>query len=499
MIRNTKKAVGLVLFILITTVNPAFSKVSSGPEIFNASASLITNLSNIERSSLTVSAEDQSSAAKNQTVTCRTFQLELGWNIFSLPFIPDSLDMLDVFQSLIDSGSLEKIQNEEGWSVEDWGTLGGWQNHIGNVSPTEGYKVKVNSNVSFELCGSPVTYPYLIPLNDGWNIIGYPNLTASDAIQVVQQLIDNGSLIKLQDEQGQSIEDFGIYGGWQNFIGNLSPGKGYKLKVSTADTLWIYSSDTIVETPKKPGEGFSVAENSTPLKQIVTPKASLHSKTNVHFKPVFDGNGIDHMNFNLVQLPLDMVESGDEIAVFDGEKCVGAIVINQQHLQNQIISIPTSSEDYTADNGFTENDNYNLLFWKTNSEKEYELMFTYISGAKTFVKNESVQLSLEKNALTDIMNYEQYNDINVLCYPNPFAEEVTIQINLPQTSQVNVTIFDQFGKQISQLANETIPNGIYKLKWNGKTSFGQHISSGIYYLQIKVDERSFHKKLLLQH
>lgn len=61
-------------------------------------------------------------------------------------------------------------------------------------------------------------------------------------MEVVHQLIDRHSLVKVQDEEGNAIEDFGSFGGWQNNIGAFIPGKGYRLKVSTNDTLTMDDS-----------------------------------------------------------------------------------------------------------------------------------------------------------------------------------------------------------------------------------------------------------------
>ncbi len=107
---------------------------------------------------------------------------------------------------------------------------------------TEGYKVKVTGNCILPINGTPAVFPLEIPLKTGWNIISYPKQSPADAMEVVQQLIDRHSLVKVQDEEGNAIEDFGSFGGWQNNIGAFIPGKGYRLKVSTNDTLTMDDS-----------------------------------------------------------------------------------------------------------------------------------------------------------------------------------------------------------------------------------------------------------------
>jgi hypothetical protein len=166
-----------------------------------------------------------------------------GWNIFSVILVPDVPDLKILFRSLIDDGSLIKVQDEVGNSLEDYGVFGGWTNNIGEIRGTEGYKIKVTQDCGLLLPGTPLLMPFKIPLNAGWNIIGYPDSAEMDGKSVIQQLIDRGTLMKVQDETGNAIEDMGVFGGWVNNIGNFKPGEGYKIKVSANDTLTIYGAN----------------------------------------------------------------------------------------------------------------------------------------------------------------------------------------------------------------------------------------------------------------
>jgi hypothetical protein len=397
-----------------------------------------------------------------------------GWNIFSSAISPDSADIQYNFHPLIDNSSLAKIQDETGMALENWEALGGWQNDIGDISPSEGYKVKVNSYSELELCGTPVNYPYGIYLKEGWNIMGYPHLQTVDAMEVVQQMIDMGWLEKVQDEKGQSIENLGIYGGWQNFIGNMSPGEGYKIKVNSADTLWIEAS-----YPK------SLA--------IVPEKASLQ-----HFKPVFTGNGVDHMNVNLVGLSSEMLNAGDEIAVYDGPNRVGAAAITRDHLNNGLVSIIASATDDSGMHGFTEGNQYHLRLWNAVQNREVEIEAEYISGPEQFTKHESVVLSLEKSALTDIEDGFSTGLNEVKCYPNPFAEAITIELNLAADAEVNIEVINQFGQQVKTIASkQQLNSGIHRLNWDGTNASGSRVSHGIYYLRFEINDNVLHKKVVV--
>ncbi|MCA1759071.1 MAG: PKD domain-containing protein, partial [Bacteroidales bacterium] len=117
-----------------------------------------------------------------------------GWNLFSMPAEPETANLKELFQPLIDNGSLLKIQDEAGNALEDWGMIGGWKNFIGDISPTEGYKIRVAFEDELEVSGLPPNYPFAIPLSSGWNIMGFPHTSSFNALKVLQPLIDNGTL-----------------------------------------------------------------------------------------------------------------------------------------------------------------------------------------------------------------------------------------------------------------------------------------------------------------
>lgn len=170
----------------------------------------------------------------NQSIT-----LTAGWNIFSLNVVPGDLNLKNIVQPLIDSGKLTKVMNESGQSIENWGVFGGWYNEIGSVQQTEGYKINMAADAVLTTSGIRVQLPLTVALTTGWNIISWPSDVERNALTVFQSLIDAGKLVKVMNESGKTIEDFGPFGGWQNGIGNVMPGEGYKVHVNANVVLTI--------------------------------------------------------------------------------------------------------------------------------------------------------------------------------------------------------------------------------------------------------------------
>ena len=404
---------------------------------------------------------------------CQTLQLSAGWNMFSVPVTPKPADIVNVFQPCILNKSLVKIQDEGGKSVEDWGIYGGWQNYIGDISPTEGYKIKLSKNDILEVCGTPVKYPFPIPLKSGWNIIGFPHTIAVDGLSVLQQLMDSKTLVKVQDEGGKSIEDWGIFGGWTNGIGDFVPGEGYALKVNADETLWIYES-----YPK----------SSVILTEVIV--------TN-HFKPAFEGNGLDHMNINMVGLPVNILRVGYELAVFDGKTCVGAISLTSRNINNQAISIAASARDNQGMPGFTEGNPITLKLWNSKQNTEYTLEPEIVKGSAVFAKHETTFASLEKYATTGLGEISEFDLTEINCYPNPFSDEVTVEIKLAKDSEVQVEVLNQLGQRVKILQTAKMLNsGVHRLTWNGRNAGNGEVASGIYHLKIQIDGAFIHRKII---
>jgi len=127
-----------------------------------------------------------------------------------------------------------------------------------------------------------------------------------ECLDAFNPLITGGSLVKVQDELGNAIEQLPPPIGWIDNIHNLNSGEGYKVRTNMSTSLDINSS----------------AKGEYPSVEPVVIQPS-------HFKLPYSGNGLDHMNIYLKNPAVGGVglRTGDEIGVFDGGRCVGAVVV----------------------------------------------------------------------------------------------------------------------------------------------------------------------------
>jgi hypothetical protein len=82
-------------------------------------------------------------------------------------------------------------------------------------------------------------------------------------------------------------------------------------------------------------------------------------------------------------------------------------------------------------------------------------------------------------------------------YPNPFNSVTRINYSLRNNSHVKLKIYDILGRQVKTLINETQIPGNKSVTWDGTTDEGLPVSSGVYLIEMIVDDFHETKKLLI--
>lgn len=67
-------------------------------------------------------------------------------------------------------------------------------------------------------------------------------------------------------------------------------------------------------------------------------------------------------------------------------------------------------------------------------------------------------------------------------YPNPFNPSTNIVINLPERSNVNITVFNSLGQIISEIENSLLSPGSYNYMFNA-----ENLPSGVYIVNMKAE------------
>ena len=74
-------------------------------------------------------------------------------------------------------------------------------------------------------------------------------------------------------------------------------------------------------------------------------------------------------------------------------------------------------------------------------------------------------------------------------YPNPFNPETKIKFATERFSDVTVTIYSILGEKITVAHSGELAPGTYDIAWYGNDARGNQVPSGVYFYEVKSDNR----------
>lgn len=72
-------------------------------------------------------------------------------------------------------------------------------------------------------------------------------------------------------------------------------------------------------------------------------------------------------------------------------------------------------------------------------------------------------------------------------YPTLFSHETVIRYEVLKRDKVSINIYDEAGRLIRTLVDDTMPQGYYIARWDGKDSEGRNVSNGSYFCVVKTN------------
>lgn len=360
----------------------------------------------------------------------QTIFVNKGWNIVSVPLISNDMRKTSLFPNAVTPA----YGYSENYYAADTLIIG------------KGYWLKFAQSDSVRITGRKSLTDSLY-LQSGWSLIGpfdYP-VNTNQISTVPPEIISS---------------NFFEYNNGYKITSQLTPGKGYWIKLSQSGILILDSSVTksfkqiqniYYDLPK-----ISISDNAGNSTELYLIDRLNDKRKSISFelppKPpagIFDARFVD-----------DKV-----IELFDQE--FKAIEINSASYP-VIIS-------FKRFNGVIQDCiNGNLINQKLNAEDKLIINDRNITMFKIRPTNLVYDFALYQN------------------YPNPFNPITTIKFSLPEKMNVKISVYDVLGQKIKEIINETKEAGIYTINFDGI-----ELSSGIYFYRIDAGKYSDVKKMIL--
>jgi hypothetical protein len=204
------------------------------------------------------------------------------------------------------------------------------------------------------------------------------------------------------------------------------------------------------------------------------------------------------MNFFALSSTIENINmvAGDEIAVYDGDICVGTTILNAEILEGEYVTFVASADDGMEDypNGYTPGNIISYKIWDSINNIEYEsnnIEVTYTQGENVFEVGASNIFHL--NALTTNLTENISLDFELSSvYPNPFNPLTTIKYQIPSAGPVNISVYNMNGQFVDELHQMNSEAGYHEIIWNAN-----NIASGIYIIKISYGNMIQMQKVML--
>jgi len=106
----------------------------------------------------------------------------------------------------------------------------------------------------------------------------------------------------------------------------------------------------------------------------------------------------------------------------------------------------------------------------------------------------------QNSVMTSVNNYSEHLPTTLMLYqnyPNPFNSQTTIRFSLPKSERVKLKIFNILGEEIKNLVDKKLAAGRHKILWDGTNKKGKKIRSGIYFCLFKTNSFQQVRKIIL--
>lgn len=292
--------------------------------------------------------------------------------------------------------------------------------------------------------------------------------------------------------EGQNVTwDFSMLEATNNFVGSVQN----PMIVKGAERF--ASANTMLE---EFGSYFFFNSNSTVLEQYgyLSNNGSFaieYSKPFVKMRYPFSFNSFYDGGFEGVYLS-DSKEIGNLSGTYqvsgDG---IGTLILPEgKSFRNalRVKEVKSYNQTMNGSNVKIEEISYR---WYVNEHRFPILVFikcnyTYDNGQTS----SSTKAAYNSNVMmsTDNLN-NTASKYKLLVYPNPYYEEVNINLQLEERARVNIAVYDLIGKRVSVIADQYEETGDFTYKFSAK-ALG--LAKGTYIIKVKVNNFETTRKIL---
>ncbi|MGM0705025.1 MAG: endonuclease [Bacteroidota bacterium] len=310
-----------------------------------------------------------------------------------------------------------------------------------------------------------------IPLQDGWNVVSNPLLSNLDwdAVQTANSL---SAPLWMWD------------GAWEQADTFTSATEGeayYLLNEDDQDALTLPISNTGAATTAETTEAEAPAEPRTLTLAGTTEEDAPVSGLTVTFAPDAESTTAHRAppaHFDAAALR--MQRGSDDYA---------ALVVPSEAATQQFDLTLTGTPGSTvtlrlSHDGWEDSEVPSVRLTDAHTERTHTL--TGGTASVSIGNDGTADLTLNIGAVEPAEDERPDALALRTNYPNPFQDQTTLEYTVPESMEVELTVYNMLGQRVATLERGTKTAGTHQLAWDGRTG-GNALSSGVYFVRISGD------------
>ncbi len=438
------------------------------------------------------------------------------WQMFSLPFLPDTIPDRALQTVLNDLGEEDDFKWRI-WRTDDTGdssnylaiTLLDGMGEFGRFESGNAFWLYVRDDANGSVDSRTIGFPNMstVPadaftdtLQPGWNQIGSPYSFVMDWDRVVSPQKDS-----LQVFQYNGTGFDGPLSkkrlGWTPLINtnfDLNPYDGFAVLNPTSQAISItFLPQSTAASVAKFAAGESLNKTNWQIQLIAETDRTFDA--NIIGMNQFANVTKDHLDFvNPPVVGVDFINLYFDHSDWLQDQKHYSADFRPHNLEGDIWYFTLSSANRSVDfyiRDFAElPQNFHTLLIDTKYQREYLLTnsekvtlrdigpgetnrFVLLIGTEEFINNRA--------AGVELMEVAEYRLLPN--YPNPFNPETFIRYQVPAAGDVSLKIYNILGQEIATLVDGIKEAGFYEIRWDGKTQNGTEAASGVYVFTLKAN------------
>ena len=395
----------------------------------------------------------------------QTIQMTPGWSWFSFNRAAETVILEQAFEGLsLTEGDM--VTNSAGQSsifINDM-----WAGDLTELRLGQGYKANLADGGVLQLAGPSADPATMVQISEGINWVGYlpeEPMQTGEALSRLQAM--PGDYIKSKSAFAYYVEG----PGWVGSLDVMEPGQGYVLRAGKAGQLqYTEPREPTKELRDRKFKNFAMQHVKAVTERAVDPVVMTIKDEAFSHSMILTGEAKHN----------DVSPEYLRVNAYIGEKLRGSAkmtYVDGIDAYRFFMVIHGEEEEEVT---------FRLINEQSDESIDVEYKLTFSAEASHGSPDEPVVIQEAGADLPSIFELDQN-------YPNPFNPSTTIRYALPETSDVEMKVYDILGREVMTLVrSEQQKAGRYEVVFDAS-----RLASGIYMYTIKAGAFKEVKKMIL--